>query len=334
MMFYCDVNCQFKDWMAFHQFSECDLYVSSAKLGRQRDLLNCADARLAIRTFIAAKLKMMGHTPFGTFYGGVRSFADLADHFDKISANFATDWRGDLRFVIKLLNDIGLIDDCLLQLCAKIFVNAFTISDFKLSPIGRGLYIEASVFDHSCRPNAVAVFDGHRLQIRAIRTINIDNEKITVSYINPIQDKASRKFILKQLYYFDCKCIACQPDYDESKLTEFKCLHSKMVNNLMSPNKMIRSSMALINFYQQLLGFHHPEITLQLYAVALLINGELVNPVESKDMMDMFREAIRVTHGEDHTFYDHCVQIGLIEPKPVTTDSTVALYVPGVDDVD
>jgi len=39
-----------------------------------------------------------------------------------------------------------------------------------LSVIGH--YVRASVLDHSCRPNAVAVFSGTTLHVRCIRPIS------------------------------------------------------------------------------------------------------------------------------------------------------------------
>ena len=40
-------------------------------------------------------------------------------------------------------------------------------------PVGVGLYLEGSVFDHSCKPNATVVFAGKRIIVRTIRSVLI-----------------------------------------------------------------------------------------------------------------------------------------------------------------
>jgi SET and MYND domain-containing protein len=76
-------------------------------------------------------------------------------------------------------------------------------------PIGIGLYLEASVLDHSCRPNATIVFEGKKLLVRPIRETKND-EKITISYTNLLHPTETRKTSLREQYYFECVCEACE----------------------------------------------------------------------------------------------------------------------------
>lgn len=55
------------------------------------------------------------------------------------------------------------------HLVLQIFVNTFSITDFENHTLGTGLYIGASIFDHSCQPLAVANFDSTDIVIRNIR---------------------------------------------------------------------------------------------------------------------------------------------------------------------
>ena len=48
----------------------------------------------------------------------------------------------------------------LLEVFGRILINSFNIMDNDYQPIGIGLYLAASVFDHSCNPNATIVFQG------------------------------------------------------------------------------------------------------------------------------------------------------------------------------
>lgn len=50
-------------------------------------------------------------------------------------------------------------------------INAFNILDDNLNTIGTGIYLAASVINHSCVPNATATFDGTTLRIGAITDI-------------------------------------------------------------------------------------------------------------------------------------------------------------------
>lgn len=54
-----------------------------------------------------------------------------------------------------------------LQMC----INSFNIMDDDMHSIGTGIYLNASVIDHSCEPSAVAVFEGTTLYIRAIKDL-------------------------------------------------------------------------------------------------------------------------------------------------------------------
>jgi len=51
-------------------------------------------------------------------------------------------------------------------------VNQFGITDTDMQGrLGQGLYLNGSVFDHSCEPNATQTFDGVELTIRLIQDI-------------------------------------------------------------------------------------------------------------------------------------------------------------------
>lgn len=58
-------------------------------------------------------------------------------------------------------------------------VNAFNILDQELNSIATGIYLGVSITDHSCKPNAVATFDGTTLFIRTIEDLpSIDWSKV------------------------------------------------------------------------------------------------------------------------------------------------------------
>lgn len=58
-------------------------------------------------------------------------------------------------------------------------VNAFSILDQDMNSIGTGIYLGVSITDHSCKPNAVATFDGTTLFIRTIEDLSsVDWSKV------------------------------------------------------------------------------------------------------------------------------------------------------------
>lgn len=53
----------------------------------------------------------------------------------------------------------------------RMCVNSYNILDSDMNSIGSGVYLGPSIIDHSCKPNAVAVFEGTTIIIRAIEDI-------------------------------------------------------------------------------------------------------------------------------------------------------------------
>ncbi|XP_047435772.1 histone-lysine N-methyltransferase SMYD3 [Mugil cephalus] len=95
-----------------------------------------------------------------------------------------------------------------LSLIAKVTCNCFTISDGELQEIGVGLYPSLSLLNHDCRPNCVMVFEGTKLQLRAVQDISPE-EEITISYIETLSLTEDRRRQLEDQYHFTCHCQRC-----------------------------------------------------------------------------------------------------------------------------
>ncbi|XP_075906291.1 histone-lysine N-methyltransferase SMYD3 [Nelusetta ayraudi] len=96
----------------------------------------------------------------------------------------------------------------LLTLIAKVTCNCFTISDGELREIGVGLYPSLSLLNHDCRPNCVMVFQGTKLQLRAVREIS-SQEELTISYVETLSLTEDRQRQLEEQYQFTCQCQHC-----------------------------------------------------------------------------------------------------------------------------
>uniref|UniRef100_A0A8D3CJ29 [histone H3]-lysine(4) N-trimethyltransferase n=1 Tax=Scophthalmus maximus TaxID=52904 RepID=A0A8D3CJ29_SCOMX len=95
-----------------------------------------------------------------------------------------------------------------LSLIAKVTCNCFTVSDGELQEIGVGLYPSLSLLNHDCRPNCVMVFEGTKLQLRAVRDIKPE-EELTISYIETLSLTEDRQRQLEEQYHFTCHCQRC-----------------------------------------------------------------------------------------------------------------------------
>ncbi|KAJ8322869.1 hypothetical protein QVD99_007444 [Batrachochytrium dendrobatidis] len=89
--------------------------------------------------------------------------------------------------------------------------NNFTIIDSNLFPVGEGTYPLASLFNHDCWPNCIAIFDGSRVVIQTIRDI-AKGDELCISYIDPILDHDSRRMSLETKYCFNCQCSVCMSE--------------------------------------------------------------------------------------------------------------------------
>ncbi|XP_058803474.1 histone-lysine N-methyltransferase SMYD3 isoform X2 [Phymastichus coffea] len=99
----------------------------------------------------------------------------------------------------------------LLAIFGRICINSYNILDSDMNSIGVGIYLGPSVIDHSCKPNAIAVFDGTTILIRALEDIPIlDWSQIHISYIDVLNTTETRRAELQRVYYFLCECSKCK----------------------------------------------------------------------------------------------------------------------------
>lgn len=101
--------------------------------------------------------------------------------------------------------------------------NNFSIDDTDMFAIGEGTYPIAALFNHSCRPNAVIMFEGALASIHAIEDIEPDTE-ITISYVDAAHSRSVRQRTLREKYFFDCPCERCQPSINRPYLSKIDTL--------------------------------------------------------------------------------------------------------------
>ncbi|RYY82997.1 SET domain-containing protein-lysine N-methyltransferase [archaeon] len=98
------------------------------------------------------------------------------------------------------------LEECKLAL-QRLSNNAFSVSNASLEVIAYGLFLEASVFNHSCQPNAIHTFVQDTMVITAARDIQA-GEEVLVSYIDLALPRCVRQAELLA-YGFVCDCVRC-----------------------------------------------------------------------------------------------------------------------------
>jgi len=115
----------------------------------------------------------------------------------------------------------------MLDLVAAIKNNQFAICDEEKSTteLGSGIYLNASLLNHSCEPNAVPLFSGLKLYVKALKKINA-GEEICISYTDTSAITSDRRTCLEDIYRFKCCCIKCCSDFgtavDLKKMSDLK----------------------------------------------------------------------------------------------------------------
>ena len=87
-----------------------------------------------------------------------------------------------------------------------------------------GLYLEASVIDHSCISNAITTFTKNKeLVIRTIQNVDCFS-KIRISYFSNIWETTqNRREYLQSNYYFYCECPNCIDEMADFLKSSLKC---------------------------------------------------------------------------------------------------------------
>ncbi|KAK9882851.1 hypothetical protein WA026_023547 [Henosepilachna vigintioctopunctata] len=149
-------------------------------------------------------------TNFRMYKDLMSHFADLKndtkrmEHFESLCGVLYEFMNGDI-----LPNTVDLM-----EMFGKMCINSFNICNEEQQTLGTGIYLGASVIDHSCKPNAIAMFEGTTLHIRATKPMAYLNwSEIRISYIDVLNTRKDRIEELERLYYFTCQCPMCSiPD--------------------------------------------------------------------------------------------------------------------------
>ncbi|XP_069133259.1 SET and MYND domain-containing protein 4-like [Argopecten irradians] len=156
-----------------------------------------------------------------------------------INADNALD-RGPISNDVKHLSDSErYVGGLLLRHIQQLVCNAHAITELQVTQatdlslvetnsqvrVATAIYPTASLMNHSCDPTIISSFDRDWLVVRTVRDVK-ERSEIFNCY-GPHFKRMSgpeRKQILKEQYFFDCQCNACQRDEDQnSTYMVFRC---------------------------------------------------------------------------------------------------------------
>ena len=145
---------------------------------------------------------------------------DLQSHFDDMSADRQANMLGMARAVNSLLPPPAQMPEmALAEVMSKVHTNLHGVVDAAGRALGSGLYPAASMFNHSCHPNAVVSFGpGRRLRVRAIAPI-AEGEEVCIAYTELYATAAARRAALRSKKAFVCECRRCvDPEWQRADL--------------------------------------------------------------------------------------------------------------------
>lgn len=308
--FYCSKTCQSEDWSSGHKLGECAVYAKDLSKFNGR-LINLDTPRLLLRlSLLLTKRPDQGIKAKGTNLndGSPRSYNSLMDHKENLLKDKnRIEIYEEMVYLFTTL-DIFMDPDLILSGFGRLLINGFTILDPTFTEIGYGLFIGASQFDHSCKPNGVPVFDGTNLQIRAMTDIDTSTEPLLITYLDITMSTQKRKETLTNKYYFNCACDRClhgpniEPDF-ETKLTHFIELTKE--RQWKTADELGRQ---LLPIFEQYFQYYHPELTVHLMQLLQIRRNMGTKVYHSSDTITndingKLRTSILITHGPDHSLF-------------------------------
>ncbi|EED16036.1 SET and MYND domain protein, putative [Talaromyces stipitatus ATCC 10500] len=196
VVYYCDKNCQRKDWKAGHSL-ECKTYAE----------LYPKILPLPVRAVLRILMLRRADKIIPEVYS-----ESLALTYPKIYDCVESQETKDHLLMAKALREYSNLTDLDNKWVASLFGRLNANSFCLTSAFGRrrGVYFHPGParFNHSCDPNASYSFAKGKCYIRAIRPIAKD-EQIFISYVDTTYSVGTRRHELQERYRFECQCPKC-----------------------------------------------------------------------------------------------------------------------------
>lgn len=298
---YCSISCQQKDWV-YHK-REC---LHLHEITDEYDL-----TRLFLRLIIRYK------SDHGTEKTPTkRCLNDLEMHKNDI-------YNDKRRFkIFKLmyeqLKSWNLFDELteenLFELFCRLVINTLTIHDtIDLKSIGYGLYLDATVYNHSCIPTCHTVFNGISLSIRTISD-EVNNEW-TINYIDLLERYENRQEFLRENYYFNCQCKRCLK-HDKHELILLEKIHyeEQQMDKFINKNDFFdayQSSKKLLDYYNEILPYYHAYVSLHhvKHLKLELLLADTISDLILQSTMKNTCQRVQISVGDNHPLTQEAIKL-------------------------
>ncbi|KAK4227007.1 hypothetical protein QBC38DRAFT_391919 [Podospora fimiseda] len=84
----------------------------------------------------------------------------------------------------------------------------------KKESVGFALDLVTATINHSCDPNAFVFWEKGEVRVRSLRKIEA-GEEVTICYVDPTIDVATRGEMLEKEHFFTCRCLRCKAEEKE-----------------------------------------------------------------------------------------------------------------------
>jgi hypothetical protein len=299
---YCSRACQTQDWI-YHKY-ECTF------------LSTITDEYDLVRLFLRFVLRYKQDNGIEN-ESTKRTVNDLQTH----EIDIRQDRRRYRTFqsVYQLLKQWRLADSfdeaTMCRLFCRLVINTLTIHDaIDLKSIGYGLYLDATVYNHSCQPTCHTIFNGIYLSIRTICDQDAIHEW-TINYIDLLESFEYRQKYLMENYYFLCQCQRCQVnDKNESILIEKIRYQEEQMDKWIDTKDFLRAyqtSQQLIDYYQDILPVCHVYVVLHhvKHLKLALLMAETIVPSLLQTIMEMTLQRVRLAMGDHHRLTQETSQL-------------------------
>ena len=249
---YCSISCQRQDWI-YHKYECSHLHTITDEYDLTRLFL-----RLIIRY---QKDHGIENSPTKRCLNDLKTHENDIRHDRRRSMTFQSIYQR-----LKPWNVFEQLDEQILfELFCRLVINTLTIHDsIDLKSIGYGLYLDATKYNHSCKPTCHTVFNGISLSMRTISEESTD--EWTINYIDLLESYESRQEFLRENYYFNCQCQRClKNDQSELILLEKVRYEEQQMDKFISKNDFMnayQSSKNLSDYYNQILPYYHAYVAL------------------------------------------------------------------------
>ena len=246
VLYYCNPDCQKKDWQAYHK-QECSGIQALYTLDLSNELI------LSLRLYL--------------FYKQNASFRDsilnMKSHEDSYSESEIAAIKESAKKIAEILKEEIDQIPTIFSIILKVKINFFTIekpSYIMNMSVGTGFYQgEANFFNHSCLPNSLKIYTQRKLRIFAAEEIS-PGQEIFICY-DDIMGKPYnwRQNYLKQHYKMTCLCRLCAKEGQNSQEEIYPNIGLKC-NKCPEKSEILNNKCKTCHFsfkYSDLSSLHH-----------------------------------------------------------------------------